>query len=137
MMVLSIDYGTSHIGLAIGDSEVLIALPYKTISHKSRQDLFDEIVNIIKVENIHQLVVGEPLVAHTATPGYESSLSAVHDFVTKLGEATQLPVEMVDERFSTEQAKQLQQAGSKISDHELSAMLILQSYFDTIKPEKT
>lgn len=133
MTVLAIDYGTAHIGLAIGDSEVMIASPYKTLSNDSRRKLLEEISIVIKEEGISQLVVGEPVAAHTATPGNEDSRSATKDFAQQLADVTQLPVALIDERFSTEQAKQLKKSGSSASDHELAAMLILQTFFDTNK----
>lgn len=130
MTILGIDYGSAKVGLAVGDSDTKLAFPFRTISNTSRVDLLQAIENVITEENIKQLVVGEPLAAHTSNPLFEASRGATQEFAKQLESATSLPVFLVDERFTTEQAKQLQKSGSEASDHELAAMLILQTYFD-------
>lgn len=130
MMVLGIDYGSAKVGLAVGDSETKLALPFRTVENVSRIELLQAIESIIAEENIEQLIVGEPIAAHTDAPLDEVSRSATQEFAKQLESATSLPVVLVDERFTTEQAKQLQKDGSEASDHELAAMLILQTFFD-------
>jgi putative Holliday junction resolvase len=133
MTILAIDYGSAKVGLAVGDSMTKMAFPFRTLNNSSRVELLQAIENVIFEENVERLVVGEPIAAHTNAPQNESSRSAVKDFAQQLESATNLPVVLVDERFTTEQAKQLKKDGSNSTDHELAAMLILQTYFDMSK----
>jgi putative Holliday junction resolvase len=55
---LGIDYGESKIGLAIADSETRIAFAYGTI--KNDKNLLQNILAIIKKENIENVVIGIP-----------------------------------------------------------------------------
>lgn len=130
MIILGIDYGTVHIGLSLGDSETKLAFPFRTIKNVSRTDLVQAIEEIISEEKVEKIIVGEPLAAHTNLPVDETNRSAIQEFAKQLAAAANLPVILVDERFTTEQAKQLKKDGSTATDHELAAMLILQTYLD-------
>lgn len=55
---LGVDYGESKCGLAIADSETRIAFVYGTI--KNDKTLFKNIFDIIKKENIAQVIIGVP-----------------------------------------------------------------------------
>jgi putative Holliday junction resolvase len=55
---LGIDYGEVKIGLAIADSETRIAFAYGTI--KNDKNLLQNILAIIKKENIENVVIGIP-----------------------------------------------------------------------------
>ena len=62
--VLGIDYGDFSIGLAIFDLETDFIFPYKTIFRDKANVLrksIREIIEIIKVENITDIVIGLPL----------------------------------------------------------------------------
>ena len=62
--ILGIDYGDFSIGLAIFDLETDFIFPYKTIFRDKANVLrksIREIVEIIKIENITEIVIGLPL----------------------------------------------------------------------------
>ena len=62
--ILGIDYGDFSIGLAIFDLETDFIFPYKTIFRAKANVLrksIREIVEIIKIENITDIVIGLPL----------------------------------------------------------------------------
>ena len=62
--ILGIDYGDFSIGLAIFDLETDFIFPYKTIFRDKANVLrksIREIINIMKVENITDIVIGLPL----------------------------------------------------------------------------
>ena len=62
--ILGIDYGDFSIGLAIFDLETNFIFPYKTIFRAKANILrksIREIVEIIKIENITDIVIGLPL----------------------------------------------------------------------------
>ena len=62
--ILGIDYGDFSIGLAIFDLETDFIFPYKTIFRDKANVLrksIREIIDIIKIENITDIVIGLPL----------------------------------------------------------------------------
>lgn len=130
MMILGIDFGSSHIGLALGDSETKISFPYKSLHNFSTDSAEKELLKIIADENVQQVVVGLPVATHTTLTNFESSKEAAQNFADKLAKSITIPVTMIDERFTTKQAKKMQDSDVVADDHALSAMLILQMYFD-------
>ena len=56
MNYLGIDYGRKKIGLAVSDGK--LAEPLKVIRYKDIKKLIEQIKNVIKRENIGQVIVG-------------------------------------------------------------------------------
>lgn len=85
--ILGIDYGDFSIGLAIFDLETDFIFPYKTIFRDKANVLrksIREIIEIIKVENITDIVIGLPLNAD-GTEG--DRVEKVKNFAHMLGNA--------------------------------------------------
>jgi putative Holliday junction resolvase len=118
---LGIDWGEARIGLATGDSGSRLALPYKTVSS------IDQIKNIIAEEGINEIVIGEP----KKMSGKASDNKKYLDFVSLLQSSLNLPVHIIDERLTSLTADKLTGHHKQGADRDsVSAMLILQSYFD-------
>lgn len=124
MQYLGIDYGARHIGMAIGDDDIGIASPWKTIEQTSLQETLDALKGIVKIEGIDTLVVGVPMFGSTHT----EQRREIEEFVHVLKESLSIPIETTDESFTSLEA-QRRLGGSK-DDHAVAAMLILQSYLD-------
>ena len=60
MKYLGLDLGTKTLGLAITDALGIIASPYKVIRYDNIESLIDELLIIIKNENVNELVLGLP-----------------------------------------------------------------------------
>lgn len=116
MNILGIDYGKKRIGLAWVQDGLDVVLPFGIVKQK------DEIKKIIIEENIDKVVVGFPLKADGEDT---DSTDMVRNFVEELKHSVDIPVEIIDERFTTAQAKQM---GGDASLDEKAAMLILQTY---------
>jgi len=124
MKLLGIDYGRKHIGLALTDEEGRMAFPYKTLEITSRKKLFQDLEKIVEFEGIRKAVVGLPL----TLKGAQGAASAeVQKFVCDLEEFLNVPVEVVDERFTTAEAKKKNQ-GKSADEHALAAQLCLEAY---------
>ena len=124
MKYLGIDYGESKVGIAIGDDETHLALPYKIITNLGWDKLFIELIDLIKAESVGVVVVGLPL----NTIGQPSAQTQnVRHFVEELKNKTAVEVAMYDERFSSQEAQKLI-AGKR--DDDIAAMIMLQSYLD-------
>ncbi|MDD3101606.1 MAG: Holliday junction resolvase RuvX [Patescibacteria group bacterium] len=144
-MILAIDYGNQHIGLAIADSKMKIVFPYKVLEysepHKVQshapyvvhdqgfEKLLIELKEIIKKEKIEKIIVGRPM-------GMQNNLTdqtkITDEFVQKLKKAIELPIEIFDERLTSKMAKSLSKGGEG-NIHSGSAMIILQDYLDKLK----
>jgi putative Holliday junction resolvase len=59
MKILGIDYGSKRIGLAITDENMQFAFPKEVISND--RETLGKILNILKIEDIGEIVVGESL----------------------------------------------------------------------------
>jgi len=126
MKYLGIDYGEAKIGLAMGDDETHLALPYKIISNPGEEKLFNELKDLIRAETVGVAVVGFPLNLRGQT---SIQTSRVKRFSDRLQENIQIPVILHDERLSSQEAKKLN-AGKR--DDDVAAMIMLQNYLDKI-----
>ncbi|OGL59122.1 hypothetical protein A3E96_00360 [Candidatus Uhrbacteria bacterium RIFCSPHIGHO2_12_FULL_46_13] len=129
MNILGIDYGRAHKGLAIGDTGTKIAMPLKTFDHLSHVDFIKELKKIILSYRIDLLVVGVPV----TWPEDKNRLGMrdeVEKFAKLISQELNMPVELIDERYTSDAAKKLRKEYPLGNEHALSAMLILQTYFD-------
>ncbi|NCN22169.1 Holliday junction resolvase RuvX [Candidatus Falkowbacteria bacterium] len=121
---LGLDWGEKRIGLATGNSDIRLALPFMTVP-----DL-RALIPILKEEEIDVIIVGEPIKMR----GEAANSSAWLDFVKKLKEQSGLEVILVDERLSSLAADALGgKSRERASRDEISAAIILQSYLDKVK----
>ncbi|HLD28337.1 MAG TPA: Holliday junction resolvase RuvX [Patescibacteria group bacterium] len=125
MKILGIDYGESKVGLAIGDTDSKVATPYNTIKNRNANILIKDITSVCQQESIDQIIVGLPINDQANSSG---QIKKIEKFIADLKTATSLEVLAEDERFSTQMAHTMTGDGKK--DDSVSAMIILQSYFD-------
>lgn len=120
MTILGVDYGSSKVGLALGDSETRVATPLHVVKPAG---LALEIERIIERQGIELVVFGLPL----SLNGQETDAAKlVRTAATKLAEEISLPIVFEDERLSTAAAKR------DGHDDAVAAMYILQSYLDRV-----
>lgn len=122
---LGIDYGLSHIGLAL--AEAVLATPLPELKNDS--SLIPHLTSLISQHGVSHIVVGLP-----SGPVAES----VKQFVAVLSSATNLPISLHDETLSSHEAKQkLLESGAKKSkrrsEHSYSAVLILEDFLESAK----
>ena len=133
MRVMAFDYGTKRIGIAVTDPMRIIATGLDTIHPK---DIIDYLKKYLQTEQVERFVVGEPKQMDN-TP----SQSAIHvkGFVNLLKKTfPDLPVEMLDERFTSKMASAaIAQSGmgkkarqSKELVDTVSAVILLQSWME-------
>ncbi len=128
MRCLGIDYGRRRIGLALSDPTLLIATPLIIIENRGIKKTVLQIWDIIQKNDVKQIVIGLPLHAN----GNESEMSrearAFGDVFVALG----LPVEYVDERYTSYEAESMigNQRQSKNLIDKVAASIILQIYLD-------
>ncbi len=134
MRYLGLDLGTKTIGLALSDKTGMIANRYQVLRHNEHpEDCLDELIAIIKKEQVEVLVLGYPKnMNNTLGPRAQATL----EFKSFLEQNVQLPVELEDERLTTKLAETTLISGhirrskrKKVIDS-LAATIILQSYLD-------
>jgi putative Holliday junction resolvase len=102
MRVLGIDLGTRRIGLALSDPEAAFAFPLSVLErHGGKRDL-EALSALVREREVERIVVGLPLHLDGRN-GPEAE--AAERFARQLAAATQLPVELVDERWTTVEAE--------------------------------
>ena len=97
--LLGIDPGNKNIGFAICDENKKVATPLKIIEKTKFEILINEIIQIIKENNIKGIIIGNPI-NMDGTLG-KSSQSA-NDFAKKISKNVTIPISMWDERLSSE-----------------------------------
>jgi putative Holliday junction resolvase len=137
MRILAIDYGSKRIGLALSDPTGTLARPLPFLPAKADAQLARELAALVKKEEAHLILLGLP--RHMNGSLGEAS-AQVQAFAALLGQATPVPIQLIDERLSTVQAgRQLQEAGKNARqqrgkiDSEAAAVL-LQGYLDSRTP---
>tara|TARA_A100001037_G_scaffold90977_3_gene82463 strand:+ start:1383 stop:1841 length:459 start_codon:yes stop_codon:yes gene_type:complete len=141
VQVIGIDYGNRNVGIAVGDTDIGIAVPLATFINISINDTVDYI--LIKAdENASKvIIVGMP---YTMSGKVGDQAKLVIDFIDALRSRTLLPVEIVDERLSTTEVEKIAQVqfskkktrkkkfSKKNSEIDSSAAaIILQSWLDS------
>ncbi|MFH1198328.1 MAG: Holliday junction resolvase RuvX [bacterium] len=99
--ILGIDYGEKRIGLAISDPLKLFASPLVTLDMKD--NFWQELSKIIVEYHVTKIVLGYPL----KESGEKSrSTELVEKFLEELKKRFSVPVELIDERYSSSIAMQ-------------------------------
>jgi len=97
--LLGIDPGKNRIGLAISDENKLVSTPLKTIIKKNNSNFINEIIEIIKENNIKGIIVGNPI---NMDGSRGPSAQSANDFAQYLSNNISIPVTMWDERLSSQ-----------------------------------
>ena len=124
MKLLGIDHGTKRIGLALGDTETSLALPWKTVEVANADEAARIITRIIAEEGVDVVVVGLPIGG--------SQNAVVQSFLQELKMVVKIPVRTVDELMTSQIADRLRKESSAHDRDTLAATEILQSYLDKI-----
>ena len=134
--VLAIDYGAQRVGLAMSDELGIIASGAGTLKNDS--DLLQRITTLVVEREIIRIVVGLPL---TLRGEHGSSAEMVSKFVDTLRQASDRPVELIDERFTSSIAERtIREMGvgkkkrrDKGKIDEIAAVILLQGFLDAQK----
>jgi putative Holliday junction resolvase len=100
--VLALDYGARRIGLAVSDPEGEFAFPAGTLERSGRARDLKALGDLVRERGVKRIVVGLPLHLD-GRRGPEAEEAAA--FARDLAEATGLPVDLIDERWTTREAE--------------------------------
>jgi len=102
-IIVAIDFGLRRIGVASGDTLTRSAHPRTTISNGPNGPDWEALNRILADTRPARIAVGEPYNAD----GSESPLTgAVRHFATELARRSGLSVDLVDERWSSQDAEE-------------------------------
>lgn len=133
MRILALDIGSRTIGVACSDALHLTAQGIETIRRTSHANDFNRLSEIIKEYEVTKIVVGLPKHMN-GTEG--DRVEKTKQFVEKMQEVIDLPVEYADERLSTMMAQRslieadVSRKKRKGVVDKLAAVFILQTYLD-------
>ena len=148
-VILAIDYGKKRLGLALSDEFRSFSRPYATWTRINRRRDLARLRELARAQKVSQIVVGLPL--HLDGTPSEMSEEA-NSFGARVAKALGIPVEMVDERLTSWDARETMSAMSdgkprrlasgagsgKKSDlplDEIAAAIILRDYLDLIRKQ--
>ena len=131
---MALDVGDVRIGIAVSDLMGIIANPLETYTRKGNLAVdTDYIVKLAQEKEVSLIVSGLPL----GLRGQENEQTAkTREFIDKLREICDVPIEYLDERFTTLSAERVLIEGNvrrenrkKVID-KVAATIILQNYLD-------
>lgn len=134
--VLSIDYGSKKIGLAISSPDHIIAMPHSIILAPKDSEKLEKIADIIMRSNICAIVIGFPLYMDGT---HSDQTKIVINFADRLSKKTNLPIFLQDERLTSRAADNLlKQMGFNRKqrnerDDLASASLILETTLESVR----
>jgi putative Holliday junction resolvase len=132
---MAIDFGERRIGLAVSDPLGIVARGAGVIENDAR--LFDRLHAIIAEYQVRIVVVGMP---YRADGSRGTKAGKIDQFIARLHETTDIPIETLDESFtSVEAARMLREGGMRKRQRqqkgrvdEMAARLLLQGYLDSV-----
>ena len=138
MRVLGLDPGERRIGVAVSDPTGTLAQPLEVIVRRGRSsEHLDRIAELVKEYKVVRIVVGLPL-HMDGRAGAEAE--AARRFGAAVAARTGLPVDFVDERWTTLEAERtLRALGSRAGRvreraDAVAASLLLRTWLDRRRP---
>ena len=134
MRILAIDHGEKRIGVAISDETATIASPLQVIEHVSRVIDAAQAADLAVQNNAMLIVIGQSFDEDGKT---NPAGRRAGRFADELRSQTNIPVELWDESFSTQDARsariELGVSRKKRAGHQdvFAAVVILQSYLES------
>jgi putative Holliday junction resolvase len=132
--VVAIDLGTRRIGVAVTDGLGLTAQPHATIERHGGQRDLDAVAAVVRQFDAERIVLGLPL---DPEGNVGRAARAAEAFGERLRVFLGLPVELIDESFTTVEAEEvllaadLSRARRKEVIDRVAAALILRRWLDS------
>lgn len=132
--IIGVDYGERRMGLAISDPLGMFAMPLRTVKVVALRNACNELIDAVAEVDAGLIVVGMPFNMN-GTKG--EMAEKVDAFIRILREKTDIPIEIVDERLSSQLVEKvlissdMRRNKRKQVIDKLAAQVILQSYMDS------
>jgi putative pre-16S rRNA nuclease len=127
--ILAVDYGRKKIGLALSDDLRLTAQPLTTLMRTNREKDLARLRDVCRKNSVRLIIVGHPL--HITGEAGEMADEASR-FATRLNKNLGIPVELMDERLTTWEARETmgenRPARTQRPVDEVAAAILLREY---------
>lgn len=140
MVVMAIDYGDAHTGVAISDPTGFLAGTTTTIHSRKEQVVLEELARLVRENRVEELVMGFP----RNMDGTEGPRAQMYrDFAAQVEQMTGLAPVLWDERRTTVDAHRiLFESGKNAKKRKktvdaVAASLILEGYLDFRRLQKS
>ena len=133
--VLGVDYGDVRVGLALSDSNKIIARPFKTLINKNSKDLLINLEEIINQNEIDEIVIGVP---YNMSGQDTKQTEKVREFIAILKQKFELSINLIDERLTSIEAEgimhkmNIKTGSNKGKIDKIAASIILQEHLDSL-----
>ncbi len=129
--MLALDYGPARTGVAVSDPTGTVARPLGVVKRAATETGLARLVELARREGAERIVVGLPV---TLRGERGSQAEETERFLEALREATELPVESFDERFTTALARR---GGGAAPEDAAAAAHLLTSYLEWLTARAT
>jgi putative Holliday junction resolvase len=116
---MALDYGSARTGVAVSDPTGTLARPLCVVERAGSEEGLAELLRVVREEEVERVVVGLPL---TLRGKHGEQAAETERFVEALRGLLDVPVELFDERFTTDLAQQT--AGAAPEDAVAAAHLL-------------
>ncbi|KAA0205755.1 Holliday junction resolvase RuvX [Candidatus Uhrbacteria bacterium] len=131
MRLLGLDYGSSRIGVALGDDVTKVATPWNVIVNEDMEDVFLRLHELAAREGAERIVVGIP--RPLADQARETAQAKeIRQFIQRLRLDGFDVVEQNETLTSKIAADQVKEMGGRGKRDDLAAAAILQAYLDAL-----
>lgn len=138
-VLLGLDVGDVRIGIAVSDVLGSGAHPLCTLTRTNRQRDITVIGDLVSIHEVERIIIGLPI-SLDGTVGVQAE--KVQKFGNRLSKGLKVPVEFLDERFTTSEAEEIldrvnmdPKERKKVID-QISAVIILDEYLRNNTSEK-
>ncbi len=119
MKVVALDYGSARTGVAVSDPTGTVARPLGVVERAGTDSGLAELARLVREEEAERVVVGLPL---TMRGTHGEQAAETERFAEALRGVLDVPVELFDERFTTDLAQRT--AGAAPEDALAAAHLL-------------
>jgi len=133
--ILAVDYGSRRIGLALGSTRDRVAVTLATVRLEGKgtvEEAVGKVAALARGEDVTRLLIGLPL---NMDGSVGPAARRARAFGERLARTTGLPAAFLDERLTSEAARDLARMSSggkriKKPIDDLAAVVLLQGWFD-------
>jgi len=127
--VMALDYGSARTGVAVSDPTGTVARPLGVVERAGSEAGLAELARLVREQEAERVVVGLPLTLR-GTRGEQAV--ETEGFVEALRGVLDVPVELFDERFTTDLAQRTPHAAAAVDA--LAAAHLLSDWLERWSP---
>jgi putative Holliday junction resolvase len=122
---MALDYGSARTGVAVSDPTGTLARPLGVVERAATERGLAELARLVREEEAERVVVGLPL---TLRGEHGEQAVETESFVEALRVVVDVPVELFDERFTTDLAQRMPGAAAAVDS--LAAAHLLSDWLE-------